>query len=296
NDIRVGTKGIVKYKQLNTIWGGFAIIDIESYRECMGYISAEDKSTLTISEEDEKILRLDGSEIEDYFSEEIIENKVATGKEEKDTIEKGKSIKEIKNIDLDQGTYNMVLVLLKNNWGLKKVAETLEKKLKENGCGVRVIRWDKAVGTIGSMALLIKSALFIFVMFLFFVAVIIIVNTLSMAALERTSEIGMMRAIGASKGFIGNMFMWETAILSFLSGGAGIVLGFLFVNIISLMKISTDNDMLQLLFGGDTFRPFLSVIDILVVIFQLTLVTIVAVLYPVKIARKITPLDAITRE
>ena len=33
----------------------------------------------------------------------------------------------------------------------------------------------------------------------------------SMAALERISEIGMMRAIGARKGFIGKMFLMEIA-------------------------------------------------------------------------------------
>ena len=54
-------------------------------------------------------------------------------------------------------------------------------------------------------------------------AIIIIVNTLSMAAIERTSEIGMMRAVGARKGFIRLMFLGETAALSAIFGGAGIV-------------------------------------------------------------------------
>lgn len=297
NDIRVNIKGIVKYKQLNTIWGGFAIVDIESYRECMGYISAKDNSTLTIPEEDKKLLHVDSGDIEDFFSEEIIDSKTINEERKIATPDKEKTKKEnTEDIDIDKGTYNMVLVFLKKDNSLKKTAEKLQKILTEKECGVKVITWNKAVGTIGSMALLIKSSLFIFVMFLFFVATIIIVNTLSMAALERTSEIGMMRAIGASKGFIGNMFMYETSILSFLAGGAGIILGFLIVNIISLMKISTENDMLQLLFGGDTFRPFLSATDILIVILQLIIVTIIAVLYPIRIATKITPLDAIARE
>jgi hypothetical protein len=54
--------------------------------------------------------------------------------------------------------------------------------------------------------------------------------------------------------------------------------------------------MIQLLFGGDTFRPFLSSGDIGVAIFQLAIVTGIAVLYPLKVARSITPLDAISRD
>jgi putative ABC transport system permease protein len=133
-------------------------------------------------------------------------------------------------------------------------------------------------------------------MFLFFVAIIIIVNTLSMAALERTSEIGMMRAVGAKKGFISNMFVGETAILSGVFGGAGIVTGIIAVKLLTLAHITSDNDMIQLLFGGDTFRPFLSGGDIGVAIFQLAIVTGIAVLYPLKVARGITPLDAISRD
>jgi ABC-type antimicrobial peptide transport system permease subunit len=52
----------------------------------------------------------------------------------------------------------------------------------------------------------------------------------------------------------------------------------------------------QLLFGGDTFHPFLSGADILLAVIQLAIVTLIAVVYPVQVARSITPLDAIARE
>jgi ABC-type antimicrobial peptide transport system permease subunit len=152
---------------------------------------------------------------------------------------------------------------------------------KEN-LGVRAVPWKKAVGTIGSTAVIVKSALFVFVMLLFFVAIIIIVNTLSMAALERTSEIGMMRAVGARQSFIRMMFLGETGILSFVFGGGGILAGILVVNIISALKIKSGNDVLQLLFGGDTFRPLLSMPDIGLAVLQLVFVTFIAVLYPLK--------------
>jgi hypothetical protein len=40
----------------------------------------------------------------------------------------------------------------------------------------------------------------------------------------------------------------------------------------------------------------LSAVDIIVGIVQLSLVTLIAMVYPMKVARSITPLDAISRE
>jgi ABC-type lipoprotein release transport system permease subunit len=84
--------------------------------------------------------------------------------------------------------------------------------------------------------------------------------------------------------------------LSFVFGGLGIVVGYIVIRIISLLKITTDNDIVQLLYGGDAFSPFLSPGDIFVAVFQLAVVTILAVIYPMLVARSITPLDAIARD
>ncbi|HEY1406818.1 MAG TPA: FtsX-like permease family protein, partial [Spirochaetota bacterium] len=162
--------------------------------------------------------------------------------------------------------------------------------------GVHAVTWKKATGFIGNMAVIIKGALFLFVTFLFIVAIIIIVNTLSMAAIERTTEIGMMRAIGAQKDFVSKMFLGETAILSVVFGGIGIIVGTLIVDIIPLFHITSTNDLVQLLYGGDTFMPSLSVGNIIFVLFELAMVTFITILYPVKVARSITPLDAISRD
>ena len=42
--------------------------------------------------------------------------------------------------------------------------------------------------------------------------------------------------------------------------------------------------------------PFLNLPDIMLTVFQLTMVTLIAVIYPVKVAKSITPLDAIVRD
>jgi ABC-type lipoprotein release transport system permease subunit len=279
------------------IWGSFPIVDIESYRECLGYFSASGKA-VEVKGETKELLAKSGESLDDMFSDDnmIVANaggntaELAEGslRVERDTTRRA--------VDLDAGTFNLVLVRLSSGASLDKTVSDLNKVLIDKKLGVRAVPWSKAIGPIGSMALLIKGSLFVFVMLLFFVAIIIIVNTLSMAAIERTTEIGMMRAIGARKGFIRSMFFGETAMLSAVFGGIGIAAGIVIVNIVAALHFTTDNDMLQLLYGGDSFRPLLSLVDITLVVIQLALVTLIAVIYPIMVASRITPLDAISRE
>jgi putative ABC transport system permease protein len=121
-------------------------------------------------------------------------------------------------------------------------------------------------------------------------------NTLSMNALERTEEFGMMRAVGARKGIITRMFLAETFFLSFIFGGAGIFIGVIATWIVRPLHISSGgNEIVELLFGGEVFQPILGGVGLVIGIIGLAIVTVCAVIYPVLVARKITPLDAINR-
>jgi ABC-type antimicrobial peptide transport system permease subunit len=294
SDVRLGVKGVIKFKALNQIWGHFTLVDIEAYRQCLGYFSASEKA-VSLAPEQKSLLAMDNSSLDDMFSDKsfIVKTEKAAQLPQKIT---RSAVSTGKPVDVDAGAYNMVLVFFKPQMPLKEGLNKLNTALREAKLNVRAVSWKKAIGPIGNMAILIKGALVVFVLFLFFVAIIIIVNTLSMAALERTSEIGMMRAVGARKGFIGNMFFSETAILSFLFGGLGIAVGVVAVKVLTLCRFTSDNDMIQLLYGGDTFRPFLSVSDIGITVVLLIIVTLIAMVYPIIVARGITPLDAISRD
>ncbi|MBN2143246.1 MAG: FtsX-like permease family protein, partial [Candidatus Aureabacteria bacterium] len=273
-DVRVGIKGIIKYRALNTFWGHFMIMDIESYRECMGYFAASEIMEV-LPENKKKLLNLDNDDLDSSFEDEKMFTENMTAAHETETPVITKSVVE-KPLNLESGTYNLVLLKLNKNVPLDEAVKRLNRLLEENNLHARAITWKKASGMIGSLSVLIKGFLFGFVMFLFLVAIMIIVNTLTMAALERTSEIGMMRAVGAQKNFIRLMFMGETGILSAFFGGFGIIIGILLVAVLPVFQITTQNDMLQLLYGGDTLRPFLNTWDILITIIQLISVSLLA--------------------
>lgn len=296
-DIKSSVKGIIKFRYLNNFWEVLDYMDIESFREAFGYLTAAD-STVKISKDKQKILNADENNIDSLFSDNNVTSLSSTGETYNvRQLTKRKKQDIVTNINIDNGAYNIVFVKLKDSRTLDKNLKKLNQALKDAGVDGKAVTWKKAAGQIGDFASLIKIALNIFVIFIFFVAVIVIMNTLAMAALERTNEIGMMRAVGAEKNFIATMFTAETGILSAVFGGAGIIVGAIAIQVVSAFHItSLDNDALQLFFGGDVFAPLLTFPDVLLGILELIIVTLVAMIYPILIARKITPLEAIARD
>jgi ABC-type antimicrobial peptide transport system permease subunit len=84
--------------------------------------------------------------------------------------------------------------------------------------------------------------------------------------------------------------------LSAVFGGAGILVGALVAWIFQPLGLSSgESEILELLFGGKVFQPTLGVGGVVGGIAALGVVTVLAVLYPLVVARRITPLDAINR-
>jgi ABC-type lipoprotein release transport system permease subunit len=291
-DVRIDVKGIIKYAFLNDYWKFFNIVDIESYREAFNYVTGTD-AEVVLPREKKKIM--ESENLDDMFGSDLVV-KTESQQEHYNTAMLVKKDKLKKKPAVDSGAYNVVFIKLKDISRIDSTVKKLNDTFKLANAGARAVSWKKATGQLGDMATIIRGALYVFVILIFFVAIIIIMNTLSMAAMERASEIGMMRAVGSQKSFIGRMFFIETSILSGIFGGAGIIIGIIAVAVLNSMNISTTNEILELLYGGNTFRPFIDMSDVIFGIIQLGFVTVISTIYPIRVARRITPLDAIARD
>jgi ABC-type lipoprotein release transport system permease subunit len=298
-DILLPVIGIINFKTLNVLWSDVSFMDIESYRECFGYFTAAD-----IMEElsEEKLDEFSLGSDEDIFgSGDFFSEGDIFGSDESDTKYDLESIKEQthksdKPVNVDSGAYNYVSIKLKAGVDMEEAIEKLNAEIENSGINARLINWKDATVQISDFIKIVQASLGVFIFLLFFVAVIVIMNTLSMAAIERTEEIGMMRAVGSFKSFIAKMFIAETSILSGFFGILGIILGSVIVNILSSLNLSAgNNEILHLVFGGDTFKPLITPDVIISGILMLLFITAIALIYPVLVARKITPLDAVTR-
>ncbi len=286
-------KGIIRFHSLNALMSQITLMDIESFREIFGYYTARDvveelpaeQSALLAADEDDLFAGADiYSSGTGAASVAELEEKIKT------------ESKATRKIDFDTAAYNYVSVLLKPGENLNASVEKMKRVMKENGLPVKVLSWKTASGQVAQIADILQAVVVTFVVLLFFVAIIIIMNTLSMNAMERTEEFGMMRAVGARKGFITRMFLAETFSLAFVFGGAGILIGAVVTWIIRPLRISAGgSEIFELLFGGEVFRPTLGFSGLLIGVISLGVVTVLAVIYPLLVARRITPLDAINR-
>lgn len=77
------------------------------------------------------------------------------------------------------------------------------------------------------------------------VAAVNIANTMYTAVLERTKEIGVLKAIGARNNAVLFIFVFESGVLGLLGGAAGILLGFAVAKMGGLIAVNAGYDMLQ---------------------------------------------------
>jgi len=125
-----------------------------------------------------------------------------------------------------------------------------------------------------------------------FVAAIGVVNTMVMSILERTREIGVMRAVGAKRSTVRALFTFEAAMLGFLGGVVGVSIGF------GLTRVANVFVNRQLASQGVKVHNIigLPLWLILAVVGIGTLIGTLAGLYPAAHAAKLDPVEALRYE
>jgi putative ABC transport system permease protein len=125
-------------------------------------------------------------------------------------------------------------------------------------------------------------------------ALIILMNGIVIAVLERRGEIGTMRALGATKQFVRRLFAVETLAIVTAASLAGLALGAMASLLVSREGIVLANSALISLFGGTILRPRLGVVSVLAHFAGALAAGSLAWVYPVRLALRIQPLAAMS--
>ena len=196
----------------------------------------------------------------------------------------------------DDGSWQFVLAKLNNPHADKKIVAQLNKRFQEEGLNAQAMDWKKAAlsysGTVEGIGFIFNLLIIILAIVVF----IIIMNTMVVSVIERTSEIGTMRAIGAEKKFVKKLFYSEAIVLTSLSAFAGIIFAFICMAIFNAFNIEVTNSIAKMILGGGLlhFSPTPKII--LVTLLVALLGSIVSNRYPVKSALRITPIKALSKE
>ena len=173
---------------------------------------------------------------------------------------------------------------------IENIISTYNKEKTNNNELDKVINYTDIVGlmmeSVTSVVNVISYVLIAFVAISLVVSSIMIGIITYISVLERTKEIGILRAIGASKKDVSRVFNAETMIIGLVSGTLGIVVT-LILNVIAnlILKPLIGINVASLPLGG----------AIVLVIISVTL-TLIAGLIPSRVASKKDPVEALRTE
>jgi len=183
--------------------------------------------------------------------------------------------------------------------GMDRIPEAkaaIEALSTEKRLGLRVADWREVSGLVGKFIGVIWIVLVTAIVIIFLVALVIINNSMVMATLDRTREIGAMRAMGAQKRTILGLLTLESVVLGFGFGLLGVLLGSGLVLVLGQVGIPAFNDELYFLFAGPRLLPGLAPAHFLVAFAVVFVVTVASVFYPARLAMAVQPVEAMGKE
>ena len=192
----------------------------------------------------------------------------------------------------ESSSWNFIILQVSDKSQLKKTLHELNAYFKKVSWPVQAVAWRSAAGSTAMYLYWIRIIFNVGVIIVLGAGFIVINNTLVVNVLNRTQEIGTMRAEGASRIFVSLECMVETFMLTISAGIIGCILGSIASTLISSMNIHLGNSFLFQLFGSETLNFSVSIFTILESMGLSLLLGLVGWVYPVHTALKVSPVQA----
>ncbi len=122
-----------------------------------------------------------------------------------------------------------------------------------------------------------------------------IVNTMLMAVLERVREIGMLMAVGMTKGRVFNMIMYETVFMTMIGAPIGLFLSWISIQYFGNAGIDLSGAAYESQGFGSVVYPYLDIESYVNVTLMVLVMSLLAAIYPALKALSLKPVDAIRK-
>jgi putative ABC transport system permease protein len=194
------------------------------------------------------------------------------------------------------GSWHFLLVRLESPAQADAFIRDTNAWFQAQGIAARAADWKTAAGPFAQSIDVIRIVFNAAIGIVAVVAVIIIMSTLLISVMERTGEIGTMRALGAQKGFVWRMLFIETLTITVVFAVVGFLLAFAAVAILNALRIPATDPIVQVLFAGKTLRLGVQPISLLLTLAMVGFVGVAAHVYPVSVALRVPPVRAMQSE
>ncbi len=195
---------------------------------------------------------------------------------------------------LEDGVYHRFIARLEEN----DITDRVTPVLKEALPGLEVMNWKEIQVDLAMIADYINQIYAIFMVLILAALAFGIVNTMLMAVLERTRELGMLSAVGMNRRRVFLMIMLESVFLSVVGGFAGMVVSGIVIGItgrtgINLVKYS---EGMEALGYSAHLYPTIGTDFFIILTVLIVLTGILSAVYPARKALQLNPVEALRGE
>jgi putative ABC transport system permease protein len=192
-----------------------------------------------------------------------------------------------------EGTISMALVEAAEGADVAKVAEQVKMILSQGGTPVSTMTAEEISKQVSNVLGTMQMTLAAIAAISLLVGGVGVMNTMYTSVLERTREIGIMKAVGAKNRHVLNLFLIESGLMGIIGGIIGILLGVVVSGVASRLM----GGMLSFgPMGGDSFSASFSpglIIGALAFSFALGAISGT---FPARRAAKLRPVEALRYE
>ncbi len=171
-------------------------------------------------------------------------------------------------------------------------SQRVEEENRWNGTRFEVLNINDMMEAVTRMVSILNTISYVIFAILMTITMVGLLNTFRMVLLERTQEIGTMRAIGMQRGVVKSIFLFEALFLALVGALAGVLLALGLSGVLSVVPISTDSP-LEFFLSDGTFAFPVVPSTIMATIIIVSLGTLVAALAPATRAAKLEPAKAL---
>ena len=188
------------------------------------------------------------------------------------------------------GAVSSIELRIRPDADLISVTSQINAELKESGLTAR--HWQELNSSLFSALAVEKIAAFVVLSLAVLVASFCIVCTLLLMVTEKTKEIALLKAIGASDSHILRIFLAEGTIIGAIGTLYGVLTGVLGCAALVFFEVRLDAEVYYI----DRLPIELNWLDYVVITVSSVIITIIAALYPARAASQLPPVEGLRYE